>query len=165
MQVVLKQAIGFDDLRLAKLNNAIGLLERVLNSVEFKERVLSFGYTAKVGIWPFRKSVWENSFYQTSLPNEMVYSRIMAADPMQIEAKLYYSNNIVVGYTYPGTTLQYMNQKFFDSFSVAECSSNLIHEHCHMMSFTHDFRATALRPFSVPYAIQGIVTDIGGRMT
>ena len=59
----------------------------------------------------------------------------------------------VVGYTSQGTPEITMNRSFFDGYTPAEIAGNMAHEWMHKLGFEHDFRATARRPDSVPYAV------------
>lgn len=59
----------------------------------------------------------------------------------------------VVGYTSPDTPTIYLNRLFRNGYDWGACAeiSNALHEVTHKMGFDHDYKATARRPYSVPY--------------
>lgn len=65
----------------------------------------------------------------------------------------YFKNNSVIGYRQPPFNTIYLNKKYHDKYSACSSAANLAHEASHVLGFTHDFKATKRRPFSVPYSI------------
>lgn len=59
----------------------------------------------------------------------------------------------VIGYTYPDQPEIYLNRSFRSGSDWSACSeiSNELHEATHKLGYEHDFKATARRPYSVPY--------------
>ena len=68
-------------------------------------------------------------------------------------------NNIVVGYEDPDGSI-HQNRKFLDGATIGFIAGNIAHESMHKIGYEHDFDATAIRPYSVPYGIGDIVTRL-----
>lgn len=62
-----------------------------------------------------------------------------------------FSGTSVLGYEENDQLYVYSN--FLDSADISAVVENLGHETCHKIGYTHDFKATAQRPFSVPYEV------------
>lgn len=142
----------------AKLNDAIERMLLVINSKEFKQKVLAHEYLGK-------KTFVDNQ----NLTNQEVYEVIMAGvetlngdldQEMDLDLTLYYSNNSTVGYTYPNTNRVWINDKFFTTNSLGKVAGNIVHEWTHKLGFTHDFNRTEKRNYSVPYAVGNIIQEL-----
>jgi hypothetical protein len=59
----------------------------------------------------------------------------------------------VVGYRQPPAPDVYTNRKFHAGATACSRGSNLLHEWSHSADYDHSYKATALRPRSVPYSI------------
>jgi hypothetical protein len=163
LKVNLANRVGFTAAESAKLDQAVALLGKVLNSPEFQQAVL--GYHAYQGCFA-------NSDGKT---NQQILDAISAgaenfapeADhevdlDMQIADLGWFKRN-VVGYTTPDTSVITSNRRFFDGYTPAEIAGNLAHEWMHKIGFDHDFNATARRPYSVPYAIGDLVESLAAK--
>jgi len=149
---------------LTTLSAATALIEKVMNSEEFKQAVLNFSYAGVPG------------FVQNNgLDNQQLYDLLMsgaealptqtAADHvMDFDLEMYTGRASVLGYTNPGTLTVWINSNFYDYATVNEIAMNLTHEWCHKMGFDHDYYNTARRPYSVPYGIGYLVRDLGAKM-
>jgi hypothetical protein len=152
---------GFDGEKLEKLNAAFQVLERVVNSEEFKDRVINF--ENKQGKREFASN--------RNLTNEEIYTLFMEGREtlqpntpgvMNFYLKLYNRSwSRVIGYTSGNTNLININWKFFKNFTPAQVASNLAHEWTHKMGFDHK---SAKEHDSAPYAIGTIVGDIASRL-
>ena len=146
-----------------KVRDAIVILERVMNSEEFKERVLSFTFKG------------ETRFHQNNnMTNQEIYDLLMTGEEvlipgadgvMNFDLTLYRSWNPfskVKGYTLPDTIRIWLNKKFFrrSSWTSVDVASNMAHEWVHKMGFGHDYNYNSDRPYSVPYAIGHIVGEV-----
>jgi len=155
---------NFSEVNERKMRAAIQLLERVVNSDEFKEAVLNFTYAGK------------SEYVQNNgMTNEQIYQHLMTGKEnlypevdleMDLDVSLYkqsWGRCSVVGYTTPSSPRIYVNRCFFNGFELQEIAGNLFHEWVHKMGFGHDFKPTTRRPFSVPYALGYLVRTIGAK--
>jgi hypothetical protein len=141
-----------------KMLNAIERLKIVINSKEFKQRILDHKYQNK------------NSFVDNQgLTNEEIYEVLMLGaetlipekdGEMDVDITLYYKNNSTVGYTYPDTNRIWVNDKFFATYSLGKVAANVVHEWSHKVGFEHDFSRTEKRNFSVPYGVGTIIREL-----
>jgi hypothetical protein len=158
---------NFDDCDQDKVKKAKEIIELIMNSEEFKNRVLNFTYNGK------------KEFHQNNgLTNEEIYNLLMTGEEllmpestgvMNFDLTLYTSKNPwskVKGYTNPDSMRIYINRKFFklSSWTAVDTAGNMVHEWVHKMGFSHDYRDNNDRPYSVPYAIGYIVGDIAREM-
>lgn len=153
--------VNFDEAQATKVQSAAEIIKRVISSQEFKTAVLNHRFEGK-------RSFANNN----GLSNQQIYDRILIGaekltaaknNAMDVELELYFQNTTTIGYTYPSTTRIWMNTKYFNSYTPTSVSSNLMHEWLHKLGFGHDAAATAIRPYSVPYAIGYLVRDLAAR--
>jgi hypothetical protein len=71
----------------------------------------------------------------------------------------------VIGYTNQNTLTIFINRVIYQKTEVYKIAMNLVHEWTHKMGYDHDFKATARRPASVPYAVGYMVRDMGKALT
>ena len=119
---------SFSETQTLKMNEAIEKIKIVINSTEFRERVLAHTYQGEV------------TYVQNDgLTNEEIYEKIMLGaeslnleedQEMDIDVTMYYKNNSVIGYTYPSTPRTWVNSKFFNGYSHAQVAKNVVHECC-----------------------------------
>ena len=131
-----------------------------INSGIFKDQVLNHTYLGK-------KQFANNA----GLTNLEIYNLIMSgrevltptADGiLDVSITIYNTwlrGRNVIGYTYPNTPMQWISRRFFSVFDIKSISSNILHELLHKLNFDHDFKATARRPYSVPYGIGSMVAS------
>jgi hypothetical protein len=149
---------NFKDEQVSKMNEALEKVRIVINSAEFKDRIIAHTYKG------------DKTFVQNDdLSNEEVYEKIMIGaetlnleedQEMDIDVTMYYKNNSTIGYTYPNTPKTWVNSKFFNRNSHAQIAKNIVHEWTHKLGFEHDFKRTSRRPYSVPYAVGTIIEDL-----
>lgn len=149
---------SFDLSQSQRVEYALELIVEIVQSEDFKKRVLSHSYQGD--------KTYVNNL---NLSNEEIYQKLLLAaeDLRQIEdntmdmtATLYYSNNSTVGYTYPNTMNIWLNTKFFNDYSIPELCNTLFHEWTHKLGFDHDSNVTTRRNYSVPYGIGEIVETL-----
>lgn len=161
LKVVPMQVEKFDDQSREKLNAAFSVLEQVVNSEEFKERVINF-----------KNSKGERAFASNKgLSNEEVYEQFMAGletlqpdtyGEMNFFLRLYNRPwSRVIGYTNPTTNVINVNWKFFKNYRPHQVASNLAHEWVHKIGFDHK---SAKEHDSAPYAIGYIVGEMAERL-
>ncbi len=149
---------NFDDDQQAKMLEAVERIKIVINSMEFKDRVLAHTWRGE------RQFNWNEG-----LTNEEIYNKIMlgAEDllpevdyELDVDVTMYYKNNSTVGYTYPNTTRTWVNNKFFRNYDYADVARNVVHEWTHKIGFGHTSGNNSDRPYTVPYAIGSIIGDL-----
>jgi hypothetical protein len=146
-----------------KVRKAEAILEHIINSDEFREKVLAF-------TWRGKKQFNSNN----GLSNQEIYDHLLTGEEilmpnssgvMDFDLSLYRSKNPwskVKGYTTGKSMRIYMNKKFFrkSSWTPVDVAANMAHEWVHKMGYGHDYRHNQDRPSTVPYAIGHIVTEI-----
>ncbi len=148
---------GFSGASLQKLQSAFSFMEKVINTEEFRSRVINF-----------KNKKGERKFESNrGLSNEEIYEIFMEGrEVLQMdtpgEVNLFlklYDNPMsrVIGYTTSKTNLININWKYFKQFKIHEVAANLTHEWTHKLGFGH---TSAKEHDSVPYAIGYIIRDM-----
>lgn len=165
---------NFNDEEVDKLIKAAEHFIKAINSKEFKNFILNFGYESKICSGRF----WNKKCVSVNIPNFKdnndksnmeIYNHLMTGKEVlsndsdkeiDIEIILDRRNKKgVLGYTYANTTRQWIYNSFFRSGSIEDIAGNIAHEWTHKMGYTHDFRYTPTREYSVPYAVGYFVRD------
>ncbi|MCO4754310.1 MAG: hypothetical protein KC478_07495, partial [Bacteriovoracaceae bacterium] len=142
----------------AKMRLALDKAIIVLNSAEFRDRVINHTYNGQ------RTFVANNG--QT---NEEIYETIMAGseklkpgidNEMDLDITLYYQATSTVGYTYANTTKIWVNSKFFNGYNLGQVAANAVHEWTHKLGYGHTSNYTSARPYSVPYGVGSIINQM-----
>lgn len=151
---------GFSGTSEAKLEKAFEVVEKVVNSEEFKNRVLNFKNTKGERAFASNKG----------LTNEEIYAQFMdgretlqqdTPNEMNFYLKLYNKSwSKVVGWTNPTINTININWKFFKNYKANEVAGNLAHEWTHKIGYDHK---SAAEHDSAPYAIGYIVREMGER--
>lgn len=135
--------------RYQKIQDVALELHTVINSKIFMDQVLKM------------RKHGERSKYK-DYSNMEIYRMIMngaeTLDPVvdnewDIFIDDYFSWKRVIGYTMRNIKTIFVNTRYFDSRPRVLCGSNIVHEYGHKLGFSHDFRATAVRPFSICYQL------------
>lgn len=152
------QVEGFEGASAEKLEISFELLEKVVNSEDFKNRVINFKNTK--GERKFASNL--------GLSNEQIYARFMegretlqpqTAGEMNFFLKLYHRPwSKVIGWTNGDINTIHINWRFFKNFNSWDVAGNLAHEWTHKLGFGH---TSAKEHDSAPYAIGYIVRDLG----
>jgi hypothetical protein len=164
-KINLIESKGYEDERLETLQKALQLLEAVLNSEEFKERILNFTTDGRKTFY-FRKTFFGKWIDQPST-NQQVYNMIMTAkeevgDRANGTIDLYLelvngANGDVIGYGNPSSSQIYTYSIMFDDMSLPDLAQHYAHEWCHKIGFEHAFHRSRNRSNSVPYGIGNII--------
>lgn len=145
-----------------KMMESLRRARTVLNSQEFKDRVLNFTWN---GVKRFNDNNGQT--------NEEIYETIMKGAEtllpdvdyeMDLDITLYYSLTSTVGYTYPNTIQIWVNSKFFNGYNYGQVAANAVHEWTHKLGYGHDYNYNSDRPYSVPYGIGGIINDLVNKL-
>lgn len=148
----------FNEEKEGKMRDALLRAKIVLNSTDFKNRILNHSYNGE-------KTFVDNK----GMSNEEIYKTIMDGkedllpeidNEMDLDMTLYYKNNSTVGYTYPDTIRIWVNDKFFAGYNPGQVANNAVHEWSHKLGFGHDYYNTPERAYSVPYAVGKIIEEL-----
>ena len=155
-----------------KIKAAGALIEKVVNSDIFKQKILSFGYEshACTGFWKWKKctTTWEEGFTTTDKTNQQVYDIIMAGKTQDenttpdgiIDLRINIldgGGGKVIGYTTPGSDRTNTYRWVISDYTPAELAGHFFHEYLHRCGFDH---ASAKDHLSVPYACGYIMEDL-----
>ncbi|MGE3610116.1 MAG: hypothetical protein AB7I27_11055 [Bacteriovoracaceae bacterium] len=144
--------LNFNSEQEQKIFKALNLIQQIIPSAEFRDRVINKKFRGK-------KIFVDNQ----GLTNEQIYQKIITSAPMRLELKLYNEESNTIGYTYPNIIRIYINEKYFNKFSIHEIADNLIHEWLHKIGFNHEFKYSESRDHSVPYSVGHIVKELGNK--
>lgn len=161
-----------------KFIKALALLEPVLNSAEFKKRVLSYVRPGHTEPGYQKNYLWRNK--SERLSSSQIYDIIMKADEKMIPNTINEMNinswvkvckwyekpltwcSKVVGSTSPSDSkLMKLNWKFYRKFEANQMVSNLVHEWLHLLGFLHG--SEKMRE-EVPYIVGQIAGDVAKEM-
>ena len=148
----------FDITSEEKMIDALTRLKIVVNSQEFKTRVLAHEYNKALAFAD-----------NEGLSNEEIYNIIMDGaetlnevidNEVDLSITLYYEKSSTSGYTYPSEQGIWINDYHYATNSPAKVANTVLHEWTHKLGFSHDFYNTAKRPYSVPYGVGSIIQDL-----
>jgi hypothetical protein len=133
----------------------------VINSEEFKERVISYkgerGYASN-------NSLSNVQIYELLMTGHEILDGESSIGEMNFDIKRYKSKNpfsSVIAYTNPGKdNIIRANQRKYIDINVAGIAGNITHEWIHLMGFLH---ADANDTDSVPYAIGNIMEELADK--
>ncbi len=145
------------------MEDAFVLIEKVMNSEEFKQRVINYiDFSGK-----------RNFTSNRGLTNEQVYESLMTGKEMingdrtpgemNFNVSRYLKSwSKVIGYTNMGSNnVIHVNGKFYSRFKAEEITGNITHEWIHLCGFSH---ASANDHDSVPYAVGYIMGDLAKKL-
>lgn len=156
------QLTGFNKEGLDKLHYSFSVLEQVVNSEEFKDRVINFKNSKGVRAFASNNGLSNEEIYEIFMEGRETLQPDTAGE-MNFYLKLYNKSwSKVIGYTTPDTNVINLNWKFFKNFKPHEVASNLAHEWTHKIGFGH---RSAKEHDSAPYAIGYIVGDMAEKIS
>jgi len=144
-----------------RVKRGIEIIERVVNSPEFKNKVRSMNY--QVGKYSYK------GYSQTNLNSSQVLETIFKAKEnfsggqdgqIDVFLDMYYENSDVIGYTDTDDKFVHMNRFFHQHYSASEVARNIFHEWLHKINHDHSYEYNAYRPHSVPYKLGQLVMDM-----
>lgn len=155
--------VNFKEHQEDKVREAVSLIQRVILSEEFKERILNHTYEGK------------KTFVDSQgLSNEEIYRKILEGaekigsnvpdGKMDVELELYHAPTTTIGYTFPDTNRIWMNTKYFNRYTPVNVADNLMHEWMHKLGFTHEMKYSKRRNYSVPYAVGYLVEELAKKL-
>ncbi len=146
----------------AKIDLAEQKLREVIQSEEFKNRVINFTYNGT------KKFVDNNG-----LTNTQIYYKILKAaekllpvidNELDLNIKTYYSSSSTVGYTSSNINYINFNTKYLNSYSLSATAKTMMHEWLHKLGFGHAYYYSTSRNYSVPYGIGKIMSDLAAKI-
>ncbi len=145
-------------------SDLVGATMQIVNSPEFKSRVLGAYYNKRPGFT-----------YTTDTP-EQVMQKVLNGNErtnqegndchwslkykFQLQAPKPFQNYVVVGWTTPYDPIVYINTYGYDKRSDAGIVGTIVHEEAHKLGYDHPFNNTPDRPYSVPYALGNIAAEL-----
>jgi hypothetical protein len=161
----------YNEKQTAKFHQVIEKVLIILASKEFKKRVLNHEYQGK-------KQYSTPEVNGKTLTNQEVYKTILSGTEqllkhipsekddgeMDLHLKMYYKRNSVVGWTKPSIMTIHTNSRYYNTNPHGKVGANFVHEWLHKLGFGHDFKRTARRPYSVPYAVGSIINELIQKM-
>jgi len=160
-------ANGFTTEEFKKVEAANNVLNKILNSEKFREKVLHFT-TDGLFRFHYRRSFfgkWIDKPHTNHQVYEIVtqHSGTIDVSPKQINLELELlpgGGEDEIGYTCPKTRKIYTYRNWFNNVSLAEYAGHLTHEWCHQLGFNHAPKPDTKREHSVPYGIGSITEAI-----
>jgi hypothetical protein len=155
------QITGFSGEGLTKIQTAFQVLELVVNSEEFKDRVINFKNDKCERQFASNKGLTNEQVYQIFMEGKETLQQNTPGE-MNFYLKLYNAWwSKVIGYTSGDTNLININYKFFKKFQPSDVAGNLAHEWTHKIGFDHK---SAAEHDSAPYAIGYIVDELAAKV-
>lgn len=165
--VNLIESSGYVHENLAKLKSALLLIEKVINSDLFKQKVREFpfhyrkklfgGYVDKPYTGIEVVSIIENAIeYPGNINKNTIDLYLHLIDG---------SNGSVIGYGIDGTKEIYTYKEMFETMKTGEIANHIVHEWLHKLGFTHSEYTTYFgkRNKSVPYAVGNLIESLSER--
>lgn len=127
-------------------------MQVIINSENFKQKVLAMNYHGETSHWK-RASARE------------IYEVIMAGTETLVdeEDKIisiilddYWTLRGVIGYTYPDSATVFVNTRYYDKRESKLVGSNILHEYFHTLGGSHDSTRTPERPYSICYQLNRV---------
>lgn len=151
---------GFSGASLEKLDKAFELLEVVVNTEEFKNRVINFVNKKGERQFASNKKLSNEEIFKIFMSGEETLQPTTTGE-MNYFVSLYNARfSKVVGWTNAKINTINVNWKFFKNYEANDVAGNLAHEWTHKIGFDH---ASASEHDSAPYAIGYIVREMGER--
>jgi hypothetical protein len=157
LKVSLNKTQNFTKQEYSRLMECLPLLEKAVNSGEFKKRILA--------IKKFTDCEMSSlEVYETFMKGRQ-YNETTDDCEMDIDLTIYYKRfSSAVGFTYPNTVRTYINRKFFWAFTLAGICGNIGHEYSHKLGFDHSYYWTTVRDMSVPYFIGNLIEELVNKL-
>jgi hypothetical protein len=162
-KINLIKKVGCDAISLIKINKALLIIEKVINSSAFEEKVKTFPFY-------FRNNIFTGFDYPYS--NDEVYEMIMNAieNPGNVKVGVmdlylhlkYGANGNEMGYSCPNEKEIYTYKAMLEQKSPKEIANHITHEWTHKLGFDHSTFPSpwGKRENSVPYAIGNMIAEL-----
>lgn len=154
--VSISMSINAPKARKDRIERLVRVVHKIVNSSEFKDRVLGAYWNGKPQFYGETKSNLE--VYQAILNGQELNTTADGEWDLQIGVE--WTRCSTLGWTYPNTRMFWFNSCGFDKRSDSGIAGTICHEYSHKLGFTHDFKKTPYREYSVPYAIGNICAEL-----
>lgn len=158
------RSAGYSDEDRRKLDEAAQVAAEVINSDEFRERVLTYGSGRSAAGFSQAARAFSS---RAVISNQEVLDALLAGNaPADGTIRLFLSaetNSSEVGHTRPVPTMDgttFTDRAKLRSMGVADLADHLIHEHMHRIGFLHHKHYSVERCDSIPYAVGHLVCTI-----
>ncbi|HXH32666.1 MAG TPA: hypothetical protein VNJ01_17845 [Bacteriovoracaceae bacterium] len=159
----LTNASSEDETRIEK---ALELLDAVVNSDDFQQRILTMSYVVK-------KKTYQG-FSQTSHTKESVLQNILEAKEnfrggttgvIDLFMDMYQEENSTIGWTAPTDRFFHMNRFHHQDYSPARTAGNILHEWLHKIDYDHEGKSdNPFREHSVPYKLGYTMAELAAEL-
>jgi len=142
-----------------KVLDSYEIIEAVLNSESFKERVINYQHSSGQRRYAANRGMTNEQIYQFLMSGREILGGDATPGEMNFDVRYYYRGwSKVIGYTNPGkNNLININGRFYTGYDLSSVASNLVHEWIHLMGFSHEGGRDLE---DVAYAIGRIVGDL-----
>ncbi len=161
LRVVPEKVEGFSADYQPTLDASFDVLERVVNSETFKERVLNFRNAKGERAFASNNGMTNEEIYETFMEGR---EKLLQDTPGEMNFYLKRYNkwwSKVIGWTNGNINTIHLNWKFYKNYEPNNIASNLAHEWTHKIGFDHK---SAAEHDSAPYAIGYIVEELARKM-
>ena len=150
-----------------RVDRAMELIHQVVNSEDFRNRILNMTYKLPGSDLP------RKGYTQTNHTPKKILENIIKAEenypggkPQQMDLFLdmFYEESTTIGYTDWNDKYVHMNRYFHDAYTPVQTSGNLFHEWLHKLSYDHSVNYNDSRPHSVPYKIGYLMADMAAEL-
>jgi hypothetical protein len=142
-----------------KVLDSYSIIETVVNSNEFKERVINFKSSTGSRSYTSNRGMSNEQVYEFLMQGKELVGGENTLGEMNFDVRRYYRGwSKVIGYTNPGknNTIN-INGRFYSRYTLTQITSNMVHEWIHLKGFLHD---SARDHDSVPYAVGYIAEEL-----
>jgi len=144
--------LNYSEQEKIKLSIAVDLLSKIVNSEEYKQRVI------------------HTNFPETRFDGYGVYHRVMSCrelssfeddNAMSFYVSMYNRENDIIGWTTFDANIVYTNRYYHSWYTPCQVAANLMHEWMHQLGFDHDdSKDWDIKGKTVPYAHNDIVMEL-----
>jgi hypothetical protein len=131
-------------------------MQLIVNHPRFKELFMQMDYHGELSLW--RKAtiteIWNYFINGAEVLDPELDNEI------DIYVDDYYKPTRTIGHTYPSDPYIYTNTKYFDHTSSKNSGSNFLHEYGHKKGFSHDYKDTPRRDFSLCYQLNEVYEQV-----
>ena len=155
---------GFTNKENINIKKAFEIIEVVINSNEFKNKVINYKAAPSEFGFTSNREMNNTQVYEFLMNGQEVLGGDNTLGEMNFDMKRYWSSwftRKVIGYTNIGkSNTIFGNGRKYQNFDSVDMASNITHEWIHLMGFYHD---SAADHNSVPYAVGYIIRDLSAQ--